>query len=216
MTSSSEPNSQKSTYSLGGLLREKRLEMGMDLAEIAADTRISIKVLRAMEDGDYAALPADAFSRGFYALYSQLLELDTEEVLRLYKAESGGHPNLNNNPRSLPGSSSGEMLEFAERPRSMHFSSIVFIIILLLLVGAFFCWYFSWNPATFLSQKLRSYEQNSEQIETPLETRHQDVSKTGLLKIVKVSLRKDSSLEENPLNYMSDPSNYPQHLDEQQ
>lgn len=214
MTISQETNNPDTQYSLGELLQKRRTEREMDLEEIAAETRISIKVLQAMEAGDYAALPADAFSRGFYSLYAQILHLDTNEIMQMYKNESSGHPNLNSTNRTLPGSSGGEVLEFAERPRSLHFSSIMFILILLLLFGAFLCWYFSWNPATFLSQKLRSYENNPEQIEQALETKQQAPAQKELFKIVRVTPRKEAISSQFPINYMMDPPPYSPHLEE--
>lgn len=214
MTISPETNNHETSYSLGELLQKRRNEKGMDLEDIAAETRISIKILRAMENGDYSALPANAFTRGFFCLYAQTLHIDTEEIMQMYKAESSGHPNLNTNTRNLPGSGGGEVLEFAERPRSLHFSSIFFILILLLLFGAFLAWYFSWNPATFLSQKLRGYEENREQVEQTLDTRHRPSAKTKLFKIVKVTPRKESSAQRFPSNYIIDNPSYSPHLEE--
>ncbi len=214
MTTSQETSNLESQYSLGELLQKRRSEKGLDLQEIAAETRISIKVLQAMEEGEYAALPADAFTRGFYSLYAQILQLDTDEIIQMYKNESNGHPNLSSNTRTLPGNSGGEVLEFAERPRSLHFSSIMFILILLLLFGAFLCWYFSWNPATFLSQKLRSYENNPEQIEQALKTKPRTPEKEELFKIVKVTTRKESYSSRFPLNYLLDTPPYSPHLEE--
>ena len=46
----------------------------------------------------------------------------------------------------------------AERPSILPFSYLGLLILLLLVAGALICWYFSWNPATFLSEKLRALE----------------------------------------------------------
>lgn len=201
---SADTNSSTPTGSLGELLRKSRSAKGLELEAVAKETRISPKILIAMEEGDYAALPANAFTRGFYNLYAQALELDPEEILKLYSQETINHPNLSSNKRILPGNGNGEVLEFAERPRSLHFSSIGFLLILLFLFGAFLCWYFSWNPATFLSQKLRSYQQNPQQVEDTLESQYQHEEQKELFSIVKVSYGKDSPPKHFKLNNTRD------------
>ena len=65
----------------------------------------------------------------------------------------------------------------AERPTFLPFSFLGMILLLLLLFGGFLSWYFSWNPATYLSQKLRSLDQNPQQIEQELESRVESVPK---------------------------------------
>lgn len=210
---SSEINTTTPTYSLGEILKKNRSEKGLDLISVADETRISLKVLQAMEEGDYPSLPADVFTRGFYTLYAQVLQLDPEEILRQYNQEIGDHPNLSSNKSILPGSSGGEVLEFAERSRSFHFSSIGFFIILLLLFGAFLCWYFSWNPATFLSQKLRSYQPKSEQIERPLESKNSIPAKTPLYKIVKVTPKSSISPSDVTNKQVLDSRLFSQYLD---
>jgi len=208
-------NDTEATSSLGELLRNRRSERGLDLETVAADTRISLKILKAMENGEYGALPAAAFTRGFYSLYAQKLELDNKEILRMYSLESKGHPNLNSSNKSLPGNGGGEVLEFAERPRILHFSTIGFFLMVLLLFGAFLCWYFSWNPATFLSQKLRSYEQDAQQAERSIKAPGKQPGKTPLFQIVKVIPRQGLASEEFPLDHRISPTSlYTQGLDE--
>jgi cytoskeleton protein RodZ len=45
----------------------------------------------------------------------------------------------------------------AERPLITPFSMLGFSLVLLVLITVSICWFFSWNPANFLSEKLRSF-----------------------------------------------------------
>ncbi len=153
---------------LGDFLRETRNQKGLDLAAIAEETRISTKNLQAIEEGDFGALPAEAFARGFYTLYAQTLSLEPADILKKYGQERP-KPAKPGNRTTAPGKLPQDVGIMAQRPSSLPFSSLGLILILLLLFGAFLCWYFSWNPATYLSQKLRSFQdepQGFEQVST--------------------------------------------------
>lgn len=162
-------DSTKMEYaSLGELLRETRMSLGLDLTTIAEETKISASTLQALEESNFAALPAEAFTRGFYVLYAKSLLLDPEEVLQMYiKERPNQRKSLNNSmlPTSKVAQEVGNM---AERPSFLPFSFLGMVLLLLLVFGGFLCWYFSWNPATFLSHKLRSLEepQITEQVST--------------------------------------------------
>ena len=74
---------------LGIFLREAREARGVSLAQAAAETRIVQRYLAALELGEFHHLPGDVYARGFLRNYAQYLELPTEEVLELYRAERG-------------------------------------------------------------------------------------------------------------------------------
>lgn len=154
------------SLSLGDYLRTTRINQGLDLVTVSEHTKISAKNLRAIEESDFDALPAEAFTRGFYALYAKSLSLDSEEVLEIYKQERPKQHESTNNPMSPPRKLAQDVSNMAERPTFMPFSFLGLVLLLLLFFGGFLCWYFSWNPATYLSQKLRSLDkpQQVEQI----------------------------------------------------
>lgn len=159
---SQEP-SELTEESLGDLLRTTRTSKGFCFAEIAEETKISIKNLMAMEENNFESLPAEVFTRGFYTLYARMLSLDPELILEKY-----------DNEKSCPSNSSETLLvscqnrheygDMAERPTSLPFSYLGIFILLLLVFGAFLCWYFSWNPATYLSEKIQHGQENTQQI----------------------------------------------------
>ncbi|MCP4341844.1 MAG: helix-turn-helix domain-containing protein [Desulfobulbaceae bacterium] len=158
------------SLSLGDYLRTTRTNQGLDLVTVSERTKISAKNLRAIEESDFTALPAEAFTRGFYVLYAKNLSLDSEEVLEMYKQERPKQHESTNDPMSPPSKLAQEVSNMAERPTFMPFSFLGLILLLLLFFGGFLCWYFSWNPATYLSQKLRSLD-NPQQVEQITEYR---------------------------------------------
>jgi cytoskeletal protein RodZ len=143
---------------LGVYLRETRINQGLDLEKLADQTKISIKNIQAIEESDFTALPAEAFTRGFYVLYAKSLSLEPEEVLQMYTQERPNQHKSPNSPMLPPGKLAENVSDLAERPTFMPFSFLGMVLLLLLFLGGFLCWYFSWNPATYLSQKLRSLD----------------------------------------------------------
>ncbi|MBU1566324.1 MAG: helix-turn-helix domain-containing protein [Proteobacteria bacterium] len=156
------------TLPLGELLRETRIKQGLDIESVAEGTRISPKNLQAIEDGNFAALPAEVFTRGFYTLYARHLALDPKEILTLYAQERKILPKETPYKTPPPNRLAENMKNLADRPSSLPFAYFGFVLLLLLSFGAFLCWYFSWNPASYLSIKLRSFDaiQQVEQVKS--------------------------------------------------
>jgi cytoskeleton protein RodZ len=73
---------------VGNDLRIARERLDWDRAAIAAHLRIRSGILAAIEDGDFAALPAAAYTVGFLRTYARGLGLDADEVIRRFRAEA--------------------------------------------------------------------------------------------------------------------------------
>ncbi|MDK9706694.1 MAG: helix-turn-helix domain-containing protein [Desulforhopalus sp.] len=146
------------TVPLGEFLRETRIKQGLDIESIAEGTKISPKNLQAIEESDFSSLPAEVFARGFYTLYARQLALDPSEILEMYGQERKIHPKENRYKTPPPNRLAEDMKSLAEPPSALPFAYFGFIFLLFLLFGAFLCWYFSWNPASYLSSKLRSLD----------------------------------------------------------
>jgi len=70
----------------GGVLRDKRKELKLSLDEVYRKTRIPIRSLEALEEGDLGRLPAPCYAIGFLKSYCQFLELDPSSLVDSYKA----------------------------------------------------------------------------------------------------------------------------------
>ncbi len=159
-------SSLSNSETLGQFLHRHRTEKGFELAEVAEETKIPQATLQAMEDGDYKMLPADAFARGFYSLYARLLEVDVAHVLEQYAKERGDSLKNLKKTFQTPSKLGESVSPMAERPAISPLSIMGCFLVILVLIITGICWYFSWNPAKFLSQQLRSFG-NKPVIEQP-------------------------------------------------
>lgn len=71
----------------GEELRRERLIREVSLEEISSATKISVRLLTALESSDVKKLPAPVFTRGFIRSYSRHLGLDPEEMVNAYRAD---------------------------------------------------------------------------------------------------------------------------------
>jgi cytoskeleton protein RodZ len=79
---------KENASSVGSLLRASRLRIGDDLRFVAETLHIRYIYLEAIEAGHFDELPGTAYAIGFIRSYADYLGLDSEEVVRRYKAES--------------------------------------------------------------------------------------------------------------------------------
>lgn len=68
----------------GQFLKTKRIEAGVSIEEIAAQTKINTKILEHLENVELSELPAPAFIRGFIRSYCKHLLIDPKNALMLY------------------------------------------------------------------------------------------------------------------------------------
>ncbi|MCZ7601762.1 MAG: helix-turn-helix domain-containing protein [Melioribacteraceae bacterium] len=72
-------------------LKEAREKAEVSLQHIASKTRIDLKFLKAIEEGDFAILP-DVYITAFIKEYAALCNLDPKQVLEKYKLAKQGKP----------------------------------------------------------------------------------------------------------------------------
>lgn len=146
--------------SLGDFLRRTRKEKGLDLQQIGAETKISASNLLAIEADDFSVLPADAFARGFYAIYAKALDLDADAIVARYTKEKSKQPNstLTGLNSQAPGKVAKKVSSMAEPPSAAPVSIFGFLLLLIILLGAGICWYLNINPATYISERLRGLQ----------------------------------------------------------
>jgi cytoskeleton protein RodZ len=75
------------SLSFGEELRRERLIREISLDEISHATKISVRLLRALEDSDLRKLPAPTFTRGFIRAYARHLGIDPEEKVNAYLSD---------------------------------------------------------------------------------------------------------------------------------
>ena len=70
-------------------LKEQREKVGITLQNVAAKTRIDIKFLEALEDGNFNFLP-EIYVKAFIKQYAKVIGLDEEETLQKYLLSKEG------------------------------------------------------------------------------------------------------------------------------
>lgn len=72
---------------IGETLQLARERKGVDLYRAERDTKIRLRYLSALEDGDYGELPAPVYVKGFLRNYAIYLGLDADDVLDRWRDE---------------------------------------------------------------------------------------------------------------------------------
>lgn len=107
---------------LGQHLKQQRETRQVALAELAQLTRIPARMLRGLEQDDYANLPADVFVRGYLTAYCRALGVDEVPVLDWF---TRGRPTEKDLPVALP------LVDAPETGR--RFGIAIALVILLIL-----------------------------------------------------------------------------------
>ncbi len=72
---------------VGFYLRRTREVREISLEEISKKTKISVRFLKAIEEGKWSSLPGEVFIKGFIRTYAEVLGLNPEEVIQKYLQE---------------------------------------------------------------------------------------------------------------------------------
>lgn len=78
---------ESGSASAGDRLRTAREARGLELSNIASETRIPIRHLEAVETGDYESLPSRTYAIGFSRTYARVLGLDDKSITEAVRAE---------------------------------------------------------------------------------------------------------------------------------
>ncbi len=73
-------------FEIGNSLREARLRRGIDFPQAEVATKIRGKYLRALEDEQFAVLPAQTYIKGFLRTYAEYLGLDGQLYVDEYNS----------------------------------------------------------------------------------------------------------------------------------
>ncbi|MFZ5792713.1 MAG: helix-turn-helix domain-containing protein [Pseudomonadota bacterium] len=82
-----EESAGRNQSRVGALLRAAREGKGRDLASVSQQLRIRAVYLRAIEDGDFGALPGTTYAVGFVRSYADYLGLNGPDIVRRFREE---------------------------------------------------------------------------------------------------------------------------------
>lgn len=123
----------------GAMLREAREAAGIPLDVMAAQVRLNLMTLMAMESDDFVTLHEPVYVRGYYRKCAQVLGLSVEEVVAAY--ERTARPRAPALPAKLPVVPGGEMA--ASSGGSLR---LLLGIVLLLAMAAAAAWWLLREP----------------------------------------------------------------------
>jgi cytoskeletal protein RodZ len=118
---------------LGEKLAKKRVALGMSSKDVEKAIRIRASFVDDIEAGRYENLPPDVFVRGFLKSYAELLKLDPNKVLRIYKKERGLVENVQKAKAKPPVVRPIEAPKVLVTPKTLMVTSIALVV--LVIVG---------------------------------------------------------------------------------
>ncbi len=124
------------SLTLGEKLKKLRGDFRMSLTDVSKATRIQVKYLEFLENGEYEKLPADVYVRGFLRSYARYLNIDEQALVKLYERERNIRENLGHDTHQKTSA-------FSLPPASLVITSrsLILVLIGLLLFGSFFYLY---------------------------------------------------------------------------
>ncbi|MEK9151468.1 MAG: RodZ domain-containing protein [Patescibacteria group bacterium] len=150
------------SLTLGEKLKKLRSDFRMSLSEISKATRIQVKYLEYLENGQYEKLPADVYVRGFLRSYARYLNIDESALIKLYERERNIQANLGR-----------EVSKKTFNVKNLNVSSLVItprsvaiVMICLLVGGAFFYLYREFRSFAGVPRLVILSPENGEIIET--------------------------------------------------
>jgi cytoskeletal protein RodZ len=81
-----------------------RQNRGISLQQIADSTKISIRSLQAIEQGDFRKLPGGIYNTSYIKQYARAIDYDEGEILAVYHLEMNRASGASDGPNERPGS----------------------------------------------------------------------------------------------------------------
>jgi cytoskeleton protein RodZ len=128
--------------SFGARLKREREQQGMVLEGVAATTKISVRMLQALEEERFGQLPGGIFNKGFVRAYARHLGLDEEQAIADYLVAAGG-PTPSKEPEAVLADLAARAVEVrpeAEPRRSGDIPWGKLSVLLLAVAVAFALW----------------------------------------------------------------------------
>jgi cytoskeletal protein RodZ len=134
--------------SLGEELKRERELREISLKEISDATKISIRILEAIESNNFKVLPGGIFNRNFLRAYAEFIGIDAETVVRKYQLQYNG-----TDPQDLPITELLAGMRSQAIPQRNYIKLVATILIALVLVAA--AVYFFLNRERFFPNRFQ-------------------------------------------------------------
>jgi cytoskeletal protein RodZ len=125
-----------STLTLGEQLKKLRSEGRVTLHEVSRDTKIPVKYLAMIEEGECEKLPPDVYVKGFLKSYGEYLGVEHQKLVSLYLRDKDIKKNLEKNGKKEKPVKKSLVPRFVVTPKIIT-AAIVFLV----AVGGFYYLY---------------------------------------------------------------------------
>lgn len=146
---------------VGKLLKEKRLEKGLIIDDVADIIKIRKKYLEAIESGNYGEIPDKVYTKSFLKIYSEFLGLDRVYIVKRYLDEV-----TQEDPIIAP--KTYNLHHFGERNypgEKTTYNRLVYIVVSLLIIATL-VWLVNWKLSSRInSEKIADNKVNLEDIQ---------------------------------------------------
>ena len=75
---------------IGNLLKKERQEKGISLEEISRKTKIQVRYLQALEDGDFSRFAGKVYIKGALRNYAESVGINATELISYYERTTEG------------------------------------------------------------------------------------------------------------------------------
>ncbi|NBX75838.1 MAG: helix-turn-helix domain-containing protein [Proteobacteria bacterium] len=122
---------------LGEFLKSERERKGIRLSDIASVTKIQIHNLKLLEDGNWKALPAKPFVKGFLTAYCKYVGLNSSEIYQRYLEETQPALSTLTSEASTPEVQTSEspLAEVITQPKVLQIKPILISLFAVLFLG---------------------------------------------------------------------------------
>jgi len=117
-----------SVETLGEYLQDARLAHRMDILQVSRLTQIPPKFLESLEEGNYDALPADVYIKGFIKSLAGVYQVPWEPLLQQFEKERGVDRSIKKNSLRPEPTSRLNSSRIMISPRSITFFSVIFLV----------------------------------------------------------------------------------------
>jgi cytoskeleton protein RodZ len=129
--------------SIGEKLKAARERNNLTVDQVARETHVAKRFLKALEDEDFAQFPGETYAMGFLRNYSEYLGLNAEELVGIYR-------NIKIQEQPLPMS---ELLDSRPKPPPLRVIIIAAAVLLVVAGGGFLVYRATTSRAAGAAQK---------------------------------------------------------------
>lgn len=122
---------------LGAFIARVRESRGMSVEELSVVTKVQVPYIKSIEAGDWKAFPVAAYVRGYLHSISNKLNLDAQQVLKAFNAESGT-PVRNDFEDVSGGKKLAPLKEGEIKKKNMAVPVVLVLLVLAFLVASHF------------------------------------------------------------------------------